>query len=531
MFKMVEYKALAISGMILYLLSLSFISCSDNSSPSTPQLNETEETPGNISEPVLRKTLPGSWDENWYSSPAVYDLDNNGKVEIIASRHSVLYVWDNDGTLRWRAPVGQNASVSDNHGSHRMYCSPVAGDLDNDGLGEIAIAYNNSVAVYDHNGTIQAPWPQQFPSSSNEIRSLAAADVCADSRSELLAVKTSSGPVSIVWSIDGSIIDNWPQISDRSDKNKNDYGGYNQNIGCADLDGDKIKDIVCTYDICHIGVFKGDGSCFNANTMFKGKYSCSVPMFHDIALAIQGWGADGNDRDEFTDSPPVFADLDQDKLPEIILFSDHERAGEYVNRGNSLWAINPDMTRVSGFETPHTTGMPLYTGYENNIVQVAPSPCILLLPSNEPAIIAPSYDGYMYCFSRNGVLLWKVQFDTPGGAFIGASEAVTADLDNDMRLEVVFTTYSTEKDISNLFIVDNSGKVCHRVPISGRGSMSAAAIADIDNDGTQEIILSLKDAIGGNLGGVQIWDVPSAKSSADGWFTGRGNYMRTGEHL
>ena len=62
-------------------------------------------------------------------------------------------------------------------------------------------------------------------------------------------------------------------------------------------------------------------------------------------------GGDGNDRDEFTDLPPVFADLDHDNLPEIILFSGHELAGEYVNRRNSLWAVNPDMTSEEG-KTP-----------------------------------------------------------------------------------------------------------------------------------------------------------------------------------
>jgi hypothetical protein len=120
-------------------------------------------------------------------------------------------------------------------------------------------------------------------------------------------------------------------------------------------------------------------------------------MFHDINLAIQGWGADGNDLDEFTDSPPVFADIDKDGNPEIILFSDHERAGEYINRGNSLWALNPDMTRFAGFEVPKTTGKPLYTGYEDNIVQVAPSPAISAFGTGKIHIVEPSYDGNLHC--------------------------------------------------------------------------------------------------------------------------------------
>jgi hypothetical protein len=101
-------------------------------------------------------------------------------------------------------------------------------------------------------------------------------------------VKTSKGPVTNIWRIDGTVLSGWPQVQDRTARN--DFGGYNQNIGIADLDGDGMKDIVSTYDICHIGIMRSDGSEFTASGFFKGKYASSVPMFHDIALAAQGWG-------------------------------------------------------------------------------------------------------------------------------------------------------------------------------------------------------------------------------------------------
>jgi hypothetical protein len=508
-----------------------FLSCSSTSKINTiPALNQMQITPSTVALPTLRATLPASWDENWYSSPVVYDINNDGKNEIIASRHSVLYVWNSDNTLLWRAPVGENASSANDHGSSRMYCSPVVGDLNNDGFGEIAIAYDNKVAVYDYKGNVLPGWPQSFPGASDEIRSIAASDINGDGLMEIAVVKTSSGPVTNIWNISGATLSGWPQISDRTDKEKNDYGGYNQNIGFADLKGDGKKEIVCTYDICHIGIFYADGNSYPANSMFTGKYSCSVPMFHDINLAIQGWGADGNDRDEFTDSPPVFADMDFDGVPELIIYADHEKAGEYINRGNSLWALKPDMRRLKGFEKPITTGMPLYVGYENNIVQVAPAPCIALFDGIAPSIIVPSYDGYMRCYSNNGAEIWKVQFDASGNPFVGASEAVAGDLNNDGVSEIVFTTYSTQNNCSYLVILDRSGLLLHRIQISGRGSMAAPTLADVDNDGILEIIVSLKDALGNGIGGVQIWDVPSAHRNRLDWPTGRGNYLRTGEH-
>jgi hypothetical protein len=497
----------------------------------TPGLDQMKETASGVSEPVLRTTLPASWDENWYSSPAVFDIDKDGKNEIIASRHGVLYVWKPDGTLLWRAAAGENASTADDHGSSRMYCSPVVGDLAGDGFGEIAVCYGNQAAVYDHLGNLMPGWPQTFPGPDGEIRSIAASDINGDGRCEIVVVKTSDGPVTMVWTIGGAPVTGWPQIADRTDPEKNDYGGYNQNIGIADVNGDGKKEIVCTYDICHIGIFYPDGTSYPANSMFTGKYACSVPMFHDISLAIQGWGADGNDRDEFTDSPPVFADMDNDGMPEVVLFADHEKAGEYVNRGNSLWALKPDMTRVPGFETPKTTGMPLYTGYQDNIVQVAPAPCVSNLGGTSPHIIVPSYDGWVRCYSSSGAEEWKVQFDATGSPFIGAGEAVAGDLDNDGVPEIVFTTYSIEDDRSALVILSSSGELLHRTKISGRGSMAAPTLADVDGNGMVEIIVSLKDALGNGLGGVQIWNVASAKTNVLDWPTGRGNYLRTGTHL
>ena len=254
------------------------------------------------------------------------------------------------------------------------------------------------------------------------------------------------------------------------------------------------------------------------------------PCFHDIDLAIQGWGPNGNDRDEFTDSPPVFADLDGDKIAEVILYSDHERAGEYINRGNCLWALNDDMTRVPGFETPICSGGPLFTGYENNIVQITPAPALAnLVGNNRMEIIVPSYDGYMRAFSPEGTLLWSYQFDVPGGDFIGASGSAAADLNGDGIPEIVFSTYSTKQDISHLIVLDSDGNQLHKIALTKRGSMSVPTLADIDDDGTIEIVVSLKDRLDYVSGGVQVYNVSSAKTGYIPWPTGRGNLNRDGQ--
>ncbi|MEN6474544.1 MAG: VCBS repeat-containing protein [Syntrophaceae bacterium] len=477
---------------------------------------------------MLRLTLPASWDENWFASPAVFDLDGDRQNEIIAARHSVLYVWNAAGTLLWRAPVGESATSANDHGDSRQYAGPVVGDLDADGYGEIAIAYSNAVALYDHNGYMRAGWPRTFPGSAGEIRSLAGADLDDDGTSEILAQKTLDGPVSVVWRLDGTVLSGWPQVQNCAECRSS--GGYDQNIGAADFDHDGRLEVVSTYDCSAIGIMHANGSPLPANPIFSGPYVSSVPFFHDIDLAIQGWGADGNDRDEFTDSSPVFGDLDGDGSPELIVYSDHERAGEYVNRGNCLWVLNPDLTRCTGFETPICSGAPLFTGYEDNIVQVAPSPALgQLSGDSRPEIVVPSYDGRMRCFSPDGATLWSYAFDQAGAPFIGASGAVIGDLDDDGLSEVVFTTYSTAQDVSHLIILSAGGIELYKVKLVKRGSMSPPTLADIDGDGMIEIIISLKDTLGSGLGGVQIWDVSSARINALPWPTGRGNYLRNGQ--
>jgi hypothetical protein len=486
---------------------------------------------GPVSRPALRTTLPASWDENWFGSPAVYDLDGDGGQEIIAGRHSVLYVWNHDGTRRWRAPVGEEASSPDDHGSARQYAAPVVGDLDGDGDGEIAIAYGNHAALYHHDGTLAAGWPVSFPGADNEIRSIAAADLDADGRLEILLVKTSSGPVTAAFDLDGTVVTGWPQVNRSTYDDCYDFGGYNQNIGAADLTGDGRPEVVATFDNCHLGIFDGTGRPLAAHQSFAGagSWSCSVPLFHRLELARRGWGADGNDRDELTDSPPCFGDIDGDGHPEVILYSDHERAGEYVNRGNCLWVLNEDMTRPAPFETPICSGMPLYTGYEDNIVQVAPAAALADLSGDgRPEIVVPSYDGRMRCFGADGTVRWEYVFDQPGEPFVGASGAVIGDLDADHTPEIVFCTYSIREGVSKLVLMSGTGAVLHEVPLAKRGSMSPPTLADIDGDEVVEIVVSLKDVLGGGEGGVQVWDVASARRTLLPWPTGRGNTLRTG---
>ncbi len=94
----------------------------------------------------------------------------------------------------------------------------------------------------------------------------------------------------------------------------------------------------------------------------------------------------------------------------------------------------------------------------------------------------------------------------------------------------MFSTYSTEQGISHLIILDSEGALLHKTPLPKRGSMSVPTLADIDGDGIViEIVVSLKDRLDYTYGGVQIYDLATARTGYLPWPTGRGNLDRDGQ--
>ena len=102
-----------------------------------------------------------------------------------------------------------------------------------------------------------------------------------------------------------------------------------------------------------------------------------------------------------------------------------------------------------------------------------------------------------------------------------------ADLSGDGRPEIVFASYSTLSNASALHVLDAAGALLHRVALPGRGAMAVPTVADLDRDGTLEIIVSLKDP-GPDGTEVMVFNVPGSAIYCLPWPTGRANVQRNG---
>jgi hypothetical protein len=299
------------------------------------------------------------------------------------------------------------------------------------------------------------------------------------------------------------------------------------------MDGDGYLDVISSYDAIGFGIFHRDGSPFPAHADFSDAVITAVEAYHDLTLSQQGWGT--GDRSEFTYSPPCLADVDRDEDLEVILVGDHEHSSSTDNQGVTFWVLNHDMTRPAGWDPPRDTGMPLeYGTIGHNIVHTMPSPSVGNLDDDDGLeIVAPGYDGNLYAFEEDGTEMWTYAFATTGTPYTGAGEALIADLNGDGVPEVLLTTYTSgeprEPDVpAHIVILNANGVELHRVEVFGRGSMAAPTLVDLDGDDDLELVISLKDTLGGGDGGVQIWDVPGSATNCMQWTTGRGGLLRQG---
>ncbi|MCX7671636.1 MAG: VCBS repeat-containing protein, partial [Anaerolineae bacterium] len=406
-----------------------------------------------------------SWCETgWYSSPAVADLDGDGKPEVIGGLYTIFILNGEDGSL-WKAV--------DTPGS-RVWPGIVVGDVDGDGDLEIVTAQGGGyVNVLDHNGN--QVWSRQ-PTTS-ELRGLAAYDIDNDDRLEIIVTAAIGSKTNTwVYEHDGSLRAGWPQLSNDSGYA---WGVYNANAAVGDLDGDGAGEIVVPSDVHYICAYEANGVQIPANAMYGNKGWGKVGVWESLTVELRGWGACNGVRAEsyrtnFADGPANIVDVNRDGVVEVVVTGNVYDcyAGYPPSRYVGVYIFNADRSRfnVGGYDwrtPPVDTGAPI--GEDYNVIESATyNPVTADLDGDgNLEILFSSYDGriHAYWLDKTEHGSWPYRVYPGSGPLRFASEPVVADLDNNGRAEVMFTSWVQKGSgqTGKLYILDYLGNLLHAV--------------------------------------------------------------------
>jgi hypothetical protein len=372
----------------------------------------------------------------------------------------------------------------------------------------------------------------------DEIRSLAAADIDGDGFLEIVAAPGHSNPTDVMmaWHANGAPVAGFPPnkagVSGCAVDMKCYLAGcYDQNVALGDLDGDGKADVVVGHDDAYASFHQGSGVAFDANPIFPAKKTPGVRYLFDLAEAKQGYANDEATalQAHFTNTAPAIADLDGDGKPEIVMLGSVQNASQTDRlKGVGLWALHHDASRLAGWETPfhapdYIAGLWDYDG--TNVVGATNQVSIADIdPTHKgPEILFAGFDGRIHCVGADAKEIWATSYTSDPNVLTGG--VAVGDLSGDGSPEIVFASYTIDQSKGALFVMGAGGKILHTVPLPHRGAMPVPTLADVDGDGTIEIVVSLKDA-DDKVESVDVFTVPGSSSNCLLWPTGRGNWLR-----
>jgi hypothetical protein len=477
--------------------------------------------------PTMLRALRERGNEAWLGSPAVVDLDRDGHTELVIPRDERLVVWRADGTVAWAAAT-----------MGRIWAPPVVANFIGDENLEVVVASRGRLYMFDARGQAAPGFPVTW---RDEMRAVAAGDVDGDGRLEIVVVTTgdldAGGRTDIVnvFRADGSQQQGFPPNTTGTsgcDDACYVHAGFDQTLAVGPIDEDATWDLLVPQDNAYMSWHRGSGVMFEAASIFRGRTKVAgIRGMLDYALARQGYGDDGDNQMHWTNSAPAIADIDGNGTNDLVVLGSVQNVAQDDRfRGVALWVLNRDGTRagpwVEPFHVPtYLAGLWDFEG--TNVVGATNQVSIADLDPTVPGLdmVFAGFDGRIHLVGADRRERWTYQYTTANNVLTGG--VVLADLSGDGSPEVVFSSYSPSSDLSALYVLNASGSLLHRIALPGRGAMPVPTVADVDGNGTLEIVVSLKDGDGA-AGEVLIYTVPGSSTNCAPWPTGRGNYLRNG---
>lgn len=421
------------------------------------------------------------------SSPAIGDLDGDGKLEVVvgtgyvadACRPGGVVVLDRDGRPKGNWPVkAYDNNTPPANCPDPIYGTPALGDLDNDGDLEIVVGgFDHRVYAWHHTGQRLSGFPGK----------------------------------SYLYDLMG-----WSNMRDQL------ADTIWSSPALADLNADGYLDIVIGSDE---GLLDG--------TFGNDAWKCPYSLPSGVTKGYCGGALYAYDRTgRFLPGYPKHILEVIQSSPAIVDANRDGRLDVFVGTGTHYYLISPDKpmygARLFGWSGTGAE-LPGWEGGRPAQAVLPASPVIGDIAGDDaPEVIIPGLDHRLYAWHLDGKVvsgfpMTPKNYVGSTSAYDVGKSAVLGDYDGDGKMEIFLSAGW------NVVIVDGNGQTLTNVNASTDKTtpffvtegvlQNNPALGDVDGDGALELIAQNSE--------LTVWDLPGHAKSAD-WPVFRGNAARTG---